>query len=51
MCAGVRSLGVKQTQEINSALLGKWCWRMVVNKTCLWYRVWRVVGEGAAGWA
>jgi hypothetical protein len=26
-------------REFNTALLGKWCWRLLVDKTGLWYRV------------
>ncbi|MCI76601.1 receptor-like kinase [Trifolium medium] len=26
-------------KEFNTALLGKWCWRMLVDKTGLLYRV------------
>ncbi|GAU22997.1 hypothetical protein TSUD_98260 [Trifolium subterraneum] len=32
-------LGVRQLREFNMALLGKWCWRLLVNKSGLWYRV------------
>ncbi|GAU22999.1 hypothetical protein TSUD_98280 [Trifolium subterraneum] len=32
-------LGVRQLREFNVALLGKWCWRALVDKTGLWYRV------------
>jgi hypothetical protein len=32
-------LGVRQLREINTALLVKWCWRMLVEKIGLWYRV------------
>jgi hypothetical protein len=39
MCAGVRNLGVRQMRKFNSALLGKWCWRMLVDKSGLWYEV------------
>jgi hypothetical protein len=39
VCAGVRNLGVRQMRKFNSALLGKWCWRMLVDKSGLWYEV------------
>ncbi|MCI82152.1 receptor-like kinase, partial [Trifolium medium] len=26
-------------REFNTALLEKWCWRMLVDKIGLWYRV------------
>ena len=32
-------LGVRQVQEFNSALLGKWCWRLLVDREGFWYRV------------
>ncbi|MCI66053.1 putative non-LTR retroelement reverse transcriptase related, partial [Trifolium medium] len=25
--------------EFNTALLGKWCWRMLVDRGGLWFRV------------
>ncbi|MCH82482.1 cysteine-rich receptor-like protein kinase, partial [Trifolium medium] len=34
-----RGLGVRQLQEFNVALLGKWCWRLLVDRGGLWYRV------------
>ena len=47
-------LGVRRLREFNVALLGKWCWRMLVDKEGLWYRVLkaRYGEEGAAegGW-
>ena len=32
-------LGVRQLKEFNIALLGKWCWRMLVDIGGLWSRV------------
>ncbi|CAJ2662251.1 unnamed protein product [Trifolium pratense] len=32
-------LGVKQLREFNLALLGKWCWRMLMDREGLWFRV------------
>ncbi|MCI45494.1 cytochrome P450, partial [Trifolium medium] len=31
-------LGVRRLRESNIALLGKWCWRMLVDRG-LWFRV------------
>jgi hypothetical protein len=28
-----------QLREFNIALLGKWCWRMLVDKGGLWFKV------------
>ncbi|MCI83598.1 non-LTR retrotransposon transposase, partial [Trifolium medium] len=32
-------MGFRQMREFNTALLGKWCRRMLVDKAGLWYRV------------
>lgn len=32
-------LGVRRLREFNLALLGKWCWRLLVDRGGLWYRV------------
>ncbi|CAJ2644534.1 unnamed protein product [Trifolium pratense] len=32
-------LGVRQLREFNLALLGKWCWRLLVDREGLWFRV------------
>ncbi|PNX70048.1 receptor-like kinase, partial [Trifolium pratense] len=32
-------LGVRQLREFNLALLGKWCWRMLVDREGMWFRV------------
>jgi hypothetical protein len=32
-------LGVWSLGEFNLSLLGKWCWRLMVDKEGLWYRV------------
>jgi hypothetical protein len=32
-------LGVRQLREFNTALLGKWCWRMLADREGLWFRV------------
>ncbi|MCH86380.1 cysteine-rich receptor-like protein kinase, partial [Trifolium medium] len=32
-------LGVRHLREFNIALLGKWCWRLLVDRGGLWYRV------------
>ena len=30
---------VRRIREFNFALLGKWCWRMLVDRNSLWFRV------------
>jgi len=35
----IRSLEVRQLREFNLSLLGKWCWRMLVDRGGFWYRV------------
>ncbi|GAU20182.1 hypothetical protein TSUD_352460 [Trifolium subterraneum] len=41
VCLGLEhgGLGVRQLREFNIALLGKWCWRMLVDRGGMWYRV------------
>ncbi|XP_024636586.1 uncharacterized protein [Medicago truncatula] len=35
-------LGVRRMREFNVALLGKWCWCMLIDRDGLWYRVLKV---------
>jgi len=39
MNKGVGDLGVRRLQEFNIALLGKWCWRCLVDREGLWYKL------------
>ncbi|MCI84938.1 receptor-like kinase, partial [Trifolium medium] len=32
-------LRVRQLRELNLALLGKWCWRLLVDRERMWFRV------------
>ena len=34
-------LGVRRLGDFNISLLGKWCWRLMVDKEGLWYHVLR----------
>ncbi|GAU43105.1 hypothetical protein TSUD_373000 [Trifolium subterraneum] len=41
-------LGVRRLKEFNVALLGKWCWRMLVDREGLWFRV--LTARYGGGW-
>jgi len=32
-------LGVRRIREFNLALLGRWCWRLLVDNSSLWFRM------------
>ena len=41
---------MKRVGDFNFSLLGKWCWRMLVDKDGLWYRVLKArYGEEGGG--
>jgi hypothetical protein len=44
ICLGkeVCGFGVRRFRELNVALLDKWCWRMLVDREGLWFRVLKV---------
>ena len=35
----VGGLGVKSIREFNLAFFEKWCWRMLVDREGLWFRI------------
>jgi len=50
VCLG-KEYGGLGVREFNIALLGKWCWRMLVDRGGFWYRVLVArYGEVAGGW-
>ena len=32
-------MGVRRLREFNLSLLGKWCWRLLVDRGGFWYKV------------
>lgn len=36
---GGRRVGVRKLRKFNLSLVGKWCWKMLVDKEGLWYQV------------
>jgi len=45
----VGGVGVRRIREFNIALLGKWCWRLLVDRESLWFRV-MLARYGVEGW-
>ena len=43
-------LGVRRLRAFNLSLLGKWCWRLLVDKEGLWYRVLKARYGEVGGW-
>jgi len=43
-------LGARKLKEFNLALLGKWCWRLLVDREGFWYRVLVARYGDKAGW-
>jgi len=35
----VGGLGVRRMREFNLVLLGKWCWRLIVDREGTWFRL------------
>jgi len=33
---------VRRLRKFNLTLIGKWCWRVLEERDCLWYRVLKV---------
>jgi len=46
----VGDLGVRRLREFNLALLGKWCWRMAIERDGLWFRILTARYGGFGGW-
>jgi hypothetical protein len=46
----VRGLGVRRLCEFNIALLGKWYWRLSVEKGSMWYKLLMAKYGEARGW-
>jgi len=44
-------VGIRKMGAFNLSLLGKWCWRMLVDKEGLWYKVLKArYGEVGGGY-